>query len=162
MTLYFGSGDMDAMSETGGRHWRSWIDTASLIYGNEWHHGSRWGTFHTHADLIVDSCPITHGMAEWRSGIVSALPCERPGFAPRTRLREIIPANNCTMQGQNHWGSRGSSGVMKLWVAWEVLRWLLKFRELCSGGFHPKLVTPPYHGFLNVNTPPYSQNSKRH
>ena len=33
---------------------------------------------------------------------------------------------------------------------------------LCSGGFHPKLVTPPYHGFLKVNTPPNSQNSKRH
>ena len=101
-------------------------------------------------------------LAEWRSGSVSALPCERPGFAFRTRLREIIPANNCTMQGQNNWGNWGSPGVMKLWVAWEVLRWLMKFRELCSGGFHPKLVTPPYHGFLNVNTPPNSQNSKRH
>ena len=41
-------------------------------------------------------------LAEWRSGSVSALPCERPGFASRTRLREIIPANNCTMQGQNN------------------------------------------------------------
>ena len=101
-------------------------------------------------------------LAEWRSGSVSALPCERPGFASRSRLREIIPANNCTMQGQNNWGNWGSPGVMKLWVAWEVLRWLMKFRELCSGGFHPKLVTPPYHGFLNVNTPPNSQNSKRH
>ena len=101
-------------------------------------------------------------LAEWRSGSVSALPCERPGFASRTRLREIIPANNCTMQGQNNWGNWGSPGVMKLWVAWEVLRWLMKFRELCNGGFHPKLVTPPYHGFLNVNTPPNSQNSKRH
>ena len=69
--------------------------------------------------------------------------------------------NNCTMQGQNNWGNWGSPGVMKLWVAWEVLRWLMKFRELCSGGFHPKLVTPPYHDFLNVNTPPNSQNSKR-
>ena len=56
----------------------------------------------------------------------------------------------------------GLPGVMKLWVAWEVLRWLMKFRELCSGGFHPKLVTPPYHGFLNVNTPPKIHNSKRH
>ena len=101
-------------------------------------------------------------LAEWRSGSVSALPCERPGFASRTRLREIIPANNCTMQGQNNWGNWGSPGVMKLWVAWEVLRWLMKFRELCSGGFHPKLVMPPYHRFLNVNTPPNSQNSKRH
>ena len=100
--------------------------------------------------------------SEWRSGSVSALPCERPGFASRTRLREIIPANNCTMQGQNNWGNWGSPDVMKLWVAWEVLRWLMKFRELCSGGFHPKLVTPPYHGFRNVNTPPNSQNSKRH
>ena len=53
-------------------------------------------------------------MAEWRSGSVSALPCERPGFASRTRLREIIPANNCTMQGQNNWGNWGSPGVMKL------------------------------------------------
>ena len=97
-------------------------------------------------------------LAEWRSGSVSALPCERPGFGSRTRLREIIPANNCTTQGQNNWGNWGSPGVMKLWVAWEVLRWLMKFRELCSGGFHPKLVTPPYHGFLNVNTPPNSQN----
>ena len=97
-------------------------------------------------------------LAEWRSGSVPALPCERPGFAPRTRLREIIPANNCTMQGQNNWGNWGSPGVMKLWVAWEVLRWLMKFRELCSGGFHPKLVSPPNHGFLNVNTPPNSQN----
>ena len=93
---------------------------------------------------------------------MSALPCERPGFASRTRLREIIPANNCTMQGQNNWGNWGFPGVMKLCVAWEVLRSLMKFRELCSGGFHPKLVTPPYHGFLNVNTPPNSQNSKRH
>ena len=101
-------------------------------------------------------------LAEWRSGSVSALPCERPGFASRTRLREIIPANNCTMQGLNNWGNWGSPGVMKLWVAWEVLLWLMKFRELCSGGFHPKLVTPPYHGFLNVNTPPNSQNSKRY
>ena len=101
-------------------------------------------------------------LAKWRSGSVSALPCERPGFASRTRLREIIPANNCTMQGQNNWGNWGSPDVMKLWVAWEVLRWLMKFRELCNGGFHPKLVTPPYHGFLNVNTPPNSQNSKRH
>ena len=101
-------------------------------------------------------------LAEWRSGSVSALPCERPGFASRTRLREIIPANNCTMQGQNNWGNWGSPGAMKLWVTWEVLRWLMKFRELCSGGFHPKLVTPPYHGFLNANTPPNSQNSKRH
>ena len=100
-------------------------------------------------------------LAEWRSGSVSALPCERPGFVSRTRLREIIPANNCTMQEQNNWGNWVSPGVMKLWVAWEVLRWLMKFRELCSGGFHPKLVTPPYHGFLNVNTPPNSQNSKR-
>ena len=100
-------------------------------------------------------------LAEWRSGSVSALPCERPGFVSRTRLREIIPANNCTMQGQNNWGNWGSPGVMKLWVAWEVLRWLMKFRELCNGGFHPKLVTPPYHGFLNVNTPPNSQNSKK-
>ena len=101
-------------------------------------------------------------LAEWRSGSVSALPCKRPGFASRTRLREIILANNCTMQGQNNWGNWGSPGVMKLWVAWEVLHWLMKFRELCSGGFHPKLVTPPYHGFLNVNTPPNSQNSKWH
>ena len=31
-----------------------------------------------------------------------------------TRLREIIPANNCTMQGQNNWGKWGSPGVMKL------------------------------------------------
>ena len=67
-------------------------------------------------------------LAEWRSGSVSALPCERPGFGPRTRLREIIPVNNCTMQGQNNWGNWGSPGVMKLWVAWEVLRWLMKFR----------------------------------
>ena len=101
-------------------------------------------------------------LAEWRSGSVSALPCERPGFASRARLSEIIPANNCTMQEQNNWGNWGSPGVMKLCVAWEVLRWLMKFRELCSWGFHPKLVTPPYHGFLNVNTPPNSQNSKRH
>ena len=96
----------------------------------------------------------------WESTIATII--ERPGFASRSRLREIIPANNCTMQGQNNWGNWGSPGVMKLWVAWEVLRWLMKFRELCSGGFHPKLVTPPYHGFLNVNTPPNSQNSKRH
>ena len=53
-------------------------------------------------------------LAEWRSGSVSALPCERPGFASRTCLREIIPANNCTMQGQNNWGNWGSLGVMKL------------------------------------------------
>ena len=53
-------------------------------------------------------------LAEWRSGSVSALPCERRGFGPRTRLREIIPANNCTMQGQNNWGNWGSPGVMKL------------------------------------------------
>ena len=120
---------------------------------------------HYHWSLVNGGFPTlkaSNALAEWRSGSVSALPCERPGFASRTRLREIIPANNCTMQGQNNWGNWGSSGVMKLWVAWEVLRWLMKFRELCSGGFHPKLVTPPYHGFLNVNTPPNSQNSKRH
>ena len=104
--------------------------------------------------IIMIMMITTIMLAEWRSGSVSALPCERPGFVSRTRLREIIPANNCTMQGQNNWGNWGSPGVMKLWVAWEVLRWLMKFRELCSGGFHPKLVTPPYHGFLSVNTPP--------
>ena len=49
-------------------------------------------------------------LAEWRSGSVSALPCERPGFASRTRLREIIPANNCTMQGQNKLGELGLPG----------------------------------------------------
>ena len=38
----------------------------------------------------------------------------------------------------------------------------MKSRQLCSGVFHPKLVTSPYHGFLNVNTPPNSQSSKRH
>ena len=58
------------------------------------------------------------------------------------------------MQGQNNWGNLGSPGVMKLWVAWEVLRWLMKFRELCSRGFHPKLVKQPNHNFLNVNPPP--------
>ena len=121
----------------------------------------RW--HHDHLIFIM-GIPITvkDRVAEWRSGSVSALLCERPGFGPRTRPREIIPANNCTMQGQNNWGNWGSPGEMKLWVAREVLRWLMKFRELCSGGFHPKLVTPPYHGFLNVNTPPNSQNSKRH
>ena len=95
----------------------------------------------------------------WLSGV--AVVCQRcrtsdlgsvPGLA-RTRPREIIPANNCTMQGQNNCGNWGSPGVMKLWVAWEVLRWLMKFPELCSGGFHPKLVTPPYHSFLKVNIP---------
>ena len=35
-----------------------------------------------------------------------------------------------------------------------VLRWLMKLWELCSGGFHPKLITLPYKGFfLNVSTP---------
>ena len=113
-------------------------------------------------NLPLNDIDPGYQLAEWCSGSVSALPCERPGFDSRTRLREIIPANNCTMQEQNNWGNWGSPGVMKLWVAWEVLRWLMKFRELCNGGFHPKLVTPPYHGFLNVNTPPNSQNSKRH
>ena len=51
------------------------------------------------------------------------------------------------MQGQNNWRNWGSPDVMKLWVAWEVLRWLMKFRELCSGGFirswlrHPTTVS---------------------
>ena len=49
---------------------------------------------------------------------------------------------------------------MELWVAWEVVRWLVECRGLVSGGFHPKEVMPPYHGFLNANTPPDSQNSK--
>ena len=115
-----------------------------------------------HQSILIIIITTVSMLAEWRSGSVSALPCERPGFASRTCLMEIIPANNCTMQGQNNWGNWGFPGVMKLWVAWEVLRWLMKFRELCSGGFHPKLVTPPYHGFLNVNTPPNSQNSKWH
>ena len=48
----------------------------------------------------------------------------------------------------------GSPCVMKLCVTLEVLRWLMKFRKLCSGGFHPNLVTPPYQGFPNVNIPP--------
>ena len=130
------------------------------------HTHSLWSWFslqqRTKPPDLTTSPAVSWKLAEWRSGSVSALPCERPGFASRTRLREIIPANNCTMQGQNNWGNWGSPGVMKLWVAWEVLRWLMKFRELCSGGFHPKLVTSPYHGFLNVNTPPNSQNSKRH
>ena len=119
-------------------------------------HHLTYGTKPLHEPMLI------YQLTEWRSGSVSALPCEQPVFSPRTRLREIIPANNCTMQGQNNWGNWGSPGVMKLWVAWEVLRWLMKFRELCSGGFHPKLVSPSYHGFLNVNTPPNSQNSKRH
>ena len=72
------------------------------------------------------------------------------------------PLESCSGTANVDGPNWGSPGVMKLWVAWEVLRWLMKFRELCSGGFHPKLVTPPYHGFLNVNTPPNSQNSKRH
>ena len=63
------------------------------------------------------------------------------------------------MQGHNNWENWGSLRVMKLWVSWEVLRWLIKFRELYSGGFHWKLVTPPYHVFLNVNIPQNSQNS---
>ena len=63
---------------------------------------------------VFFSCTHMTELAEWRSGSVSALPCERPGFASRTRLREIIPANNCTMQGQNNWGNWGSPGVMKL------------------------------------------------
>ena len=41
---------------------------------------------------------------------------------------------------------------MKLWVAWEVLRWLVTCRGLVSRGFHPKYVTPPCHGFLKANT----------
>ena len=41
-------------------------------------------------------------LAEWRSGSVSALPCERPGFGPRTRLREIVPANNCPIPAGKH------------------------------------------------------------
>ena len=49
-------------------------------------------------------------LAELRSGSVSALPYERPVFGPRTRLREIIPANNCTMQGQNNWRELGLPG----------------------------------------------------
>ena len=50
-------------------------------------------------------------LAEWRSGSVSALLCERPGFASRIRPREIIPANNCTMQGQHNWGDGALSGM---------------------------------------------------
>ena len=34
-------------------------------------------------------------LAEWRSGSVSALPCERPGFASRTRLRETSTVYWC-------------------------------------------------------------------
>ena len=146
------------------KHWIQYISmwkvVLDLVKGT-WHHNFMAGCGPL---LWANTCSLWSGIKldEWRSGSVSALPCERPGFASRARLREIIPANNCTMQGQNNWGNWGSPGVMKLWVAWEVLRWLMKFRELCNGGFHPKLVTPPYYGFLNVNTPPNSQNSKRH
>ena len=49
-------------------------------------------------------------LAEWRIGSVSAL----PGFGPRTRLSEIIPANNCTMQGQNNWGNSDLSNMAEL------------------------------------------------
>ena len=73
------------------------------------------------------------------------------------RLREIIPVSNSTMRGQNNWGNWGSLGVVKLLVAWEMLRWLVKCRGLVNGGFHPIQVTRPYHGFLNANTPPDSQ-----
>ena len=77
-------------------------------------------------------------LAEWLSGSVPALPCERLGFVPRIRLREIIPASNCAMRGQNNWGNWGSPSVMKLWVAWEVFRWLVECQGLVSGGFHLK------------------------
>ena len=73
--------------------------------------------------------------AEWRCSSVSALPCERLRFASWIRFREIIPASHCTMGGQNNWGS---PALMKLWVAWEVLRWLVKCRGLVSWGFIAK------------------------
>ena len=74
------------------------------------------------------------------------------GVRSRICLRETIPTSNCTMRGQNIWGNWGSPGVMKLSAAWEVLRWLVEYRGLIRGGFHPKWVTPPFHGFLNANT----------
>ena len=151
------------MLDLSGPHAPTTTAVTNTSVANQADSMSSTGVIMLHKGMTCNPKGMSHVLlAEWRSGSVSALPCERPGFASRTRLREIIPANNCTMQGQNNWGNWGFPGVMKLWVAWEVLRWLMKFRELCSGGFHPKLVTPPYHGFLNVNTPPNSQNSKRH
>ena len=189
MALICGSGRWDwfmGACDGGTRHWldrgigidswgvavgardTGWIGMMGLIYGGVQNWLERgdgidsWGLAMGGTRHWLDQAMgLIYGDA-WLDRFMSALPCERPGFASRTRLREIFPANNCTMQGQNNWGNWGSPGVMKLWVAWEVLRWLMKFQELCCGGFHPKLVMPPYHGFLNVNTPPNSQNSKRH
>ena len=95
---------------------------------------------------IYSRRPMLHSPTHARRRSLGLYSCG-PGYGPQTCLREIILANNCTMQGQNNWGNCDSPGVMKLWVAWEVLRWLMKFRELCSRGFHLKLVTPPYHLF---------------
>ena len=47
-------------------------------------------------------------LAEWGSGSVSALPCERPGFASRTRLRET---SRGLMQGINM--EKSSQGCYK-------------------------------------------------
>ena len=126
-------------------------------------------TISTHARIIHDDViKWNHFLRHWpsvrgihRSPVNSPHKGHRRGALQFSLISAWINGR-VNMQGQNNWGNWGSPGVMKLWVAWEVLRWLMKFRELCSGGFHPKLVTSPYHGFLNVNTPPNSQNPKRH
>ena len=133
--------------------------SASLAFVMEIH---RWPVNSPH------KWPVTRKMFTFDDVITSSehyrkqclLKCHRcrasdPGSLPlRTRLREIIPANNCTMQEQNNWGELGLPGcdeaVSGMGV---VLRWLMKFRELCSGGFHPKLVTSLYHGFLMWTLP---------
>ena len=113
---------------------------------------------------FTDHSTVCSSCLSWLSGVAVAYQRCRasdrgsvPGLASGRSRPTTVPCKGSTTGGIG-----APPGVMKLWVAWEVLPWLMKFRELYSGGFHPKLVTPPYHGFLNVNTPPNSQNSKRH
>ena len=90
------------------------------------------------------------------------LSCEWLGFTSQICLREKILANNCIMWGLGNWGNPGSPGVLKLWVAWEVLRWLVKCRELVvevssAVGY----ATLPW--FTRCEHPPKShKNSKWH
>ena len=86
----------------------------------------------------------------WLSGI--AVTCQHCyasdwGWVPGSTSGRTSQPKKCTLQGQDNWGNWGFPGVMKLWMAWEVLPWLVKCQELVvevfiwSGLFHPTMVS---------------------
>ena len=64
------------------------VDEYEYEYENEYEYWSMIYILYGQRYCIFQSLKKESSeLAEWRSGSVSALPCERPGFASRTRLR---------------------------------------------------------------------------